>query len=293
LIPLALLIKKRGHPVIFDIHENVVESFNDKDWLPFKPVSHLLYRVLETLAARHFHFILAENSYEPVYRRRYPLKSCQVIQNFAPAGFLKDFRRTTRPVHPLRIFYMGSLDHYYHFRPMLESIQVLRQRGVEARLVMVGKLGPELQRDMARWGFLREIDGQVEFCGHLELQQGYARSTDCACGYSFVSDTVNMRESVPRKLYEYMSVGLPVVSSGFPLYRSILEAGQAGICLEECTGQRIADAVMEMVSDPAALNRLASRAVEIGDSRYNWRTQETLLHDLYDSILANKDRERR
>lgn len=285
LIPWAWRLFRAGHPVIYDIHENVTESLKAKGWLPLKPLFSRLYSLIEARAARNFHFVLAEQSYEAVYRRKYPWKSCRVIQNYTPPDFLREHRRTRRPIEPLRIFYMGSLDHLYCLRPMLDSIRVLRRRGLAARLVMVGNLVAPIKAELERGGMLAGVGDSVEFCGFLEFQEGYAKSVDCTCGYCFVSGNLNLREPVPRKLYEYMQVGLPVVSSGYPLYRSLVEKHDTGICVEECTGEQIADAVVRLVSDPAALNRRAANAVNLSDDRFNWDTQAALLRELYDSIL--------
>lgn len=291
LIPWAWRLHRSGKPVVYDIHENMFESLKSKDWLPFKTFFSWCYARMEAWAARRFHFVLAERSYQDVYKIKYPWKGCTLVQNFTPPGFLHHYQKTKRPVDPLQIFYMGSLDSSYCLEPMLDSIRELRRRHRPVRLILVGRLENPLRAAMEQRCCQHGIGDLVEFCGHLDFQQGYARSVDCACGYCFVGDNANMTESVPRKLYEYLQVGLPVISSGFPLYRSIVESNNLGVCIPECTGNAIADAVEQLVSDPDELNRKAANAVWTSENRYDWETQAQKLRDLYQAILTVRRRE--
>ncbi|MFG9891780.1 glycosyltransferase, partial [Pseudomonas aeruginosa] len=67
----------------------------------------------------------------------------------------------------------------------------------------------------------------------------------------------------------YMSSGIPVIASNFPLWREIVEGSNCGICVDPLSPAAIAEAIDYLVSNPceaAALGRNGQRAV---NERYN------------------------
>lgn len=284
LIPFAYLLKRQGKQVIYDIHENVTESMKAKNWLPFKFFFIRLYLLFDKLAAKHFHLILAENSYEAVYKKRYPNKQTITVRNFAPAELLAPYRNTQRSKNPLNIFYMGSIDELYCIEPMLKSIYVLKQRGHVPQLKLVGWVQPTLLARLKQLSYWKEIENNVTFFGYRDVKNGYELSQDCMLGYSFVSDNVNVKESFPRKMYEYMQVGLPVISSGFPLYRQVVEHHQTGICIDECTAENIANAVEQLLSDKDLIDKISQQSISAAEEYFSWEGESKRLLGLYEGF---------
>lgn len=281
LIPYAILLKKQGKQVVYDVHENVTESMRAKSWLPLKWLFIALYLRFDAWAAKHMHLILAEASYMDVYQRRYPNKQFTLIRNFAPAQMFKPLAHTNRSQQPLHIFYMGSLDHLYCIIPMIESIYELKQRGLEARLLLVGWLSKSIENEIKQLPYWNTIQSLISFHGYLDVKDGYKLSANCCMGYSFVSENKNVKESIPRKLYEYLQVGLPVISSGHPLYRHMVEQNQVGFCIDENTGKAMADAVEKLYRDKNLLNTFANNSIQCGQARYNWEEEEKKLIGFY------------
>ncbi len=281
LIPYAILLKRQGKKVVYDIHENVTESMKAKDWLPLKWLFISVYLLFDNWAAKHMEMILAEESYVQVYKNRYPDKTVEVIRNFASPDMMETYATTTRSNLSPHIFYMGSIDHLYCIRPMIESIWELKKRGFQTTLILVGWLNPKLEEEIHGWPFWNEIKDQVSFRGYLDIKDGYRISMECMMGFSFVSNNKNVKESIPRKLYEYMQVGLPVISSGHPLYRKVVEENGIGICVQDASAAAIADAVEQLLHDPERLNTFAVNGIIAGKKKYNWQDEEQRLLAFY------------
>jgi glycosyltransferase involved in cell wall biosynthesis len=285
LIPYALLLKSQGKQVVFDIHENITESMKAKKWLPVKWFFIYVYLLFDKLAARYFHLILAEDAYRAVYSRRYPNKQLTIVRNFAPTRMLLPFRQHQRSQLPMHIFYMGSLDELYCIEPMLHAIFLLKEKGYKPLLKMVGWLSSDVKTRIGKLPYFNQIQENLAFYGYQDISVGYSFSLDCSMGFSFVSNNVNVRESLPRKMFEYMQIGLPVISSGYETYRSLVEANRIGVCIDSCTGENIADAAIKLMQDKKGLDRLVLNNIKAATDIYNWEKESSILIDFYDNLI--------
>ena len=92
-------------------------------------------------------------------------------------------------------------------------------------------------------------------------------------------------DSLPIKMFEYMSAELPVIASDFPLWRDILQRHGCGVCVDPADPVAIGAAIRSFVDDPALVHSAgrAGRAAVL--STYNWPQAERELLALYRTLL--------
>jgi glycosyltransferase involved in cell wall biosynthesis len=95
----------------------------------------------------------------------------------------------------------------------------------------------------------------------------------------------NNVDSQPNKMFEYMSAGIPVIGSHFPLWREIIEGNDCGICVDPANPAEIARAIDRLYRDQAAARAMGRRGRDTVLSRYNWEGEGAKLVSLYRSIL--------
>jgi glycosyltransferase involved in cell wall biosynthesis len=95
----------------------------------------------------------------------------------------------------------------------------------------------------------------------------------------------NHTQAYPNKLFEYMAAGLPVIASDFPLWRQIVTEADCGICVDPTDSDQIANAITELMSNPARRLEMGRNGIRAVLSLYNWSTEEQKLIGLYASTL--------
>ena len=93
-------------------------------------------------------------------------------------------------------------------------------------------------------------------------------------------------DSLPIKMFEYMSAELPVIASDFPLWRDIVQRHGCGVCVDPADPVAIGAAIGRYLDDPALVLRTgqAGRAAVL--STFNWPMAERELLALYRTLLG-------
>jgi glycosyltransferase involved in cell wall biosynthesis len=94
----------------------------------------------------------------------------------------------------------------------------------------------------------------------------------------------NHIESQPNKLFEYLSAGLPIVASNFPLWREIVEGNGVGIVVDPTNSQEVADAISFLLKNPELCAEMGGRARALIEARLNWNVEARKLIEFYRRI---------
>src|SRR3546814_8745000 len=93
----------------------------------------------------------------------------------------------------------------------------------------------------------------VQYLGVLDragVRDVLARSQ---LGVVLLHPVSNYLDSLPIKMFEYMSAGIPVLASDFPLWRQIIDGAGAGACVDPLNPAAVAQVLARMLDDPARL----------------------------------------
>jgi glycosyltransferase involved in cell wall biosynthesis len=95
----------------------------------------------------------------------------------------------------------------------------------------------------------------------------------------------NSVESYPTKMFEYMSIGLPVIASDFPLYREVIEAHGCGLCVDPRNPEALASAILTIADNPTLQAEMAENGVKAVEAHYSWESQEKRMHEVYNKLI--------
>jgi glycosyltransferase involved in cell wall biosynthesis len=115
---------------------------------------------------------------------------------------------------------------------------------------------------------------------------GLMRITKSAdAGVSSEKDTnLNYRYSLPNKLFDYISAGLPVITGNLPEIRKIVEAYDCGLIIPEITPVEISRAIIELRDNHELRDRLKQNSANASHT-LNWENEKKKVIILYRSVI--------
>ena len=282
-IPYGVLLKLRGKKVIFDIHENISKQIKLKQWMPFRNIFSKLYSGIDFLTSKIFYLLLAENSYEIIYNKY--TKNFTTILNMPENGLLKNYLNTFRSDLQNNLFYIGRVSKERGIFQLLKALNELQQRKVEFYFHCIGPVDTKTKDIINNDENYKKVAPKIKFYGALDIKEGIKLSYDCKIGLSVLEPVENYMDSYSTKIFEYMNIGLPVISSNFPLWKEIVEGNNCGICVGPLNPEEIANAINYLFNNPDKAHEMGKNGLQAVKEKYNWLEEEKKLFKVYKTLL--------
>lgn len=280
LIPVGIMLKLKGKKVIYDVHEDVPKQILTKYWIPsfLRRTVSAGASLFEKIGSKFFDGIVAAT---PTIANKFPLDKTAAVQNFPMLNELVTPDVTPYPDRPNNIVYVGGITAIRGIREMVQAVELLPET-LKARLCLAGAFSPaELYNDicaMPGWG-------RVEFLGWQTREKVGALLGHARIGLVLFHPAPNHFDAQPNKLFEYMSAGVPVIASDFPLWRKIIEGAGCGLVADPLDPYAIASAIECLLTHPDEAEAMGKRGQEAVRKLYNWGHEAKVLINFYESLL--------
>jgi glycosyltransferase involved in cell wall biosynthesis len=174
----------------------------------------------------------------------------------------------------LVIGYLGLLEAPRGMGIAIQAMRAARRRVPHARLMVIGSGRDEAMfKEQAR---ALGVTDCVDFLGWLDYRDALAALRRCDVGLVPHHATASWQTTIPNKLFDYMSLGKPVlVSSARPTERIVTEE-RCGMVFTDQDPQALTDAIVAM-ADPTVREACGRRGREAIERRYNWEADERRL----------------
>ena len=194
---------------------------------------------------------------------------------------------------PKRVFseftigFVGSLYSWAGLDLLLEAIADLKDTGYNLSLVIVGD--GEMMPTWSQQAIDLGIEQQVKFIGRVSWQEVPQYIAGCDVGYSGqIQLQMGKMYLSPMKLYEYMSMGKPVVASAFEDARRLVEEGQTGFLYPPGDKQALKQSLIAAYEAKERLPAMGQQARQQIEREHSWSNRVQHLLEGAEAILKDK-----
>jgi glycosyltransferase involved in cell wall biosynthesis len=252
---LVLPPRRSRPPTVWDVHEDTAAALTTKAWLPafLRPVAGGGVRFAERTAERRLHLILAERGYNARFSKTHPVvPNTTVVPEVAPP-----------PSGPRRVVYIGLISPDRGIAEMIALARLLAPHGIAVELI-----GPA---DAAARAQIEAAGEAVHARGFVPNEQALGMASGALAGLSLLHDEANFRHSMPTKVFEYMALGVPVISTPLPLAADLVNGAECGYVVPFGPDvSAAADAVLALDRDPDLRAKMGLRGHDAARQSLGW-----------------------
>jgi len=277
LIPVGLKLKKLRKKVIYDVHEDVPRDIMTKEYMNLflRKIISFLFEKFENLSVKRFDAIITAT---PYIRARFIKLNPNTVN-------INNFPRKNELYEPINwkkrrneICYIGGIS---RIRGIIELIKALEH--VETTLHLAGNFESEkLKKEIMNLKGWRK----VKYYGFVDRNKIKEILKTVKLGLILFHPKPNHITALPNKMFEYMSAGIPIVASNFPLWKDLIEKNNIGICVNPLAPKEIARAINALLSNDNLAKNMGIKARKLIEEKYNWEKEEKKLISLYKKLIG-------
>lgn len=280
LIPVALLLRRSGKNVVYDIHEDFPRDLLFKPYLPrwSKLLLSQVAESLERFACRYFSGLVSVTP-SIAARLQGVNRRTVIVCNYPFPEELVGTEPRDWESRNLAAAYVGTITPQRGIAEMVRAMAQLPD-SLNASLEIAGDCVYEGLKELEGWS-------RVRFHGALDQPSAYRLLRSARVGIVCEHPIPTFVEAMPVKLFEYMGAGLPVIASDFPLWRKMLSGIDCVIFVDPLSVNEIADAIEYLLTHPKEAEEMGRRGQAAVIDHLNWNTQLPKLVRLYSELANN------
>lgn len=276
----TLLLRKK---VIYDIHEDHSKAILSKVWIPnyLKYFISKSFLIFEKFAAYFLENVIYTTTLIgdkinvknkiPIYN--YPFKSELTNKNITKNNNL--------------IIYVGGITKIRGFNQILDALDILNNKGLNFHFNVIGPIQHlEYEKEIKNKIINYKLENKITLIGLLPYSEIFKYIEKAIVGLLCYLPEPNHLVTFPNKIFEYISMGTPVIASNFPLYKEIITKAKCGMLVDPLNPTDIANKIQLSLESKDEMKKLGTNGKLAILENYNWEMEEIKLLEFYNKIIG-------
>ena len=281
LLPYGLLLRICGKKVIFDSHENVLESIKEKIWMPryIRMFAYYGYKYLQTFILNCFSGVICVTPnmlkrYSNIYILKEVITNYPIYEDDIKSP---DFSNKT-------IVFAGGISKQWSHNLVIDLLDEID----DCQYLLCGTGTKDYLEE------LKAMQGwhKVNYLGKIPHKHVKDKLSSSYIGLALLQPGNNTDWNVGTlgntKIFEEMMAGLPVICTNFDLWREFQDVYNCAICVNPSNKNEVLDAIKYLFDNPQIALEMGNNGKNTVKNLFSWQSEEKKLISFYNNILANE-----
>ena len=272
--------------VVMDFHEDFEADILSKKYLP-RTVRYLflwLYKPVKRYLVPMFDFVIvAEDSYEQKYSH---LSKRACVHNFPVVNSFQ-YQAELTESESLKICYVGAISVPRGAMNILDAVEALAfDESLNIELTLIGPIHTKSLEEKILASSRRSPES-IKWLGKLPYTQVQDLVTEFDIGFAALHDEPNYRQSLPTKILEYNSAGVPAIVSDLPISHRFIVENVNGFIVpadSSLTLKVLLESLCHQREKLTAMRKTSRRFVE---EHFSWETEYEVLESVYNAAVVS------
>jgi len=291
IIPVGLLLKLLTRAkIIYDIHEDIPAQILTKEWIPSYMRTFVggLFNHMQKICSLFFDAIIVAGN---DIAKHFPFcEKINVVRNFPSLEIVKNLNlsKEKEKREQIILIYIGVIAKDRGIQQMVEAIHLIKSN---IKLMLVGSFC-----DSVFCEYIKEIaGGKVEFVGQVPHERVFKYLSVADIGLILFHDTPNNITAIKgrnRKIFEYMTMGLPIVASNLEGWREAIEDEGYGVVVNPLDPRDIANGIKKLIDNPQLRIEMGQKGINSCLNEFNWEKEKQAFLEVYENLFTREGYER-
>lgn len=277
--------------IIYDIHEDYGEImryyYSKKQFMNFFLLFHaFIMEWKEKNRTKDYdYYIHVTEHIQDKFKRKNSLVKSELIINYS--NFETDNPTSFRE-KKYDIIYSGLISKNRGVLEIIKSVEEVKKIVPSIKALFLGGFNSIVFENLF-WSTIKQLKLQNtidyhSYINHNEIVDLYRQSK---IGICTLHPAKHFIYSIPIKIFEYMTFGLPVISSNFGYILKYIIESNSGIPVDPLNPKEISRAIEKLLTDKKLYNKFSENGIIAIKTKYNWKTEETKLLNIYNNLLKD------
>lgn len=288
LLPIGVLLSRNTDgKIIFDAHEDYGQNAVDRrPWIPDlgKELVRRGYPFFQQYFTKQFDAVITTTEQIATEFRRRDYPNVSIVRNFPITEQMRIISPSVQPKHEYTLVYVGALSETRGLTPMLETHRILRQRGVDVGLWLIGPFQGEADKNkqrVSRFLMKHDLEDHARLFGYIPHEEIFGYLDKADVGLALVNKK-QFNYILPTKIFEYMYTELPVVMTNTGPGRDYVSE-EYGALVDD-NPENTAEIIYQWLQNDC-LDEMGAAGKQKILTEYNWEHEKKELIHLYSDLI--------